>query len=250
MPFSRFIVAAFVLTVLALAVLVTLHLTGAPAGAFVDWVVGIAGLWWLLLITTVPWSLYFDARAAQADAAESRQRGIAVDPGRLHGVDQLARRALTGALALHLATAAALYAVAAWGLSPVGYAGAGLALALSVARPAARGYRYLAAQVSAFRRDVHFPREDVNRLRERFERLESMLSLKREDAWAVQVQRRIAEAEADLSKLIQRYQSLSASNAADHARLEQEYRAALATVTEDRRFVEHLREIVRFVRRA
>jgi hypothetical protein len=247
---SRFLPAAFVLTLLALAILVALHLTGAPSGDFVDWVVGIAGVWWLMLITTVPWSLYFDARAAQTDAAASRQRGIAVDADKLRRIERLAGRALIGAIALHVATAAGLYAVAAWGLSPVGYPGAGLALALSVARPSARGYRYLAAQIGAFRKEVHFPREDVVRLRTRFDKLEALLDLEREDAWAAQIQRRLLEAESDLARLIERYRGLSASNQAEHERLEREYRTALATVTEDRRFVEHLREIVRFVRSA
>ena len=247
---ARYLKAAALLTVLALAVLVTLHLIGAEAGAFVDWIVGIVGLWWLGLITTVPWTLYFEAREAEADAAASRERGIAVDASRLALVGRLGRRALAGAVLLHLLTAAALYAVAVFGLSPVGYAGAGLALALTVARPSARAYRYLAAQVSAFRREVHYPREDVVALRSRLQKLEGVLSLRDKESWAFQVQALATNADVELAVLTERVHQLIKSNQSEHARLEHEYRSALATVTEDRQFVEHLREIVRFVRRA
>ena len=246
----RYLKAAFLLTLLVLAVLITLRLLDLPSGALVDWVVGVVSVWWLLLVTTVPWNVHFEATQALREAAASDERGIEVDPGQRERIRVLARRALLVALALHALTAAGLYVVAAMGWSPVGYVGALLALGLTFVRPAARAYAYLTAYLRAFRKEVHHPREDVVELRERLRMLEAMLDPKADASWATRVRTRLKDVTTAHERLASAFERLAEANASEHTRLEHEYRSALATVTEDRRFVEHLREIVRFVRRA
>lgn len=246
----RFLKAALLLTFLALAALATLHLLGIPRGDLVDWIVGVLSVWWLLLVTTVPWNIHFEASAALQDAATAEERGIEVKAEQLSHIRTLARRALHAAIVLHLLTAAGLYAVARLGWSEVGYTAAVVALGLTFLRPAARAYAYLAEQLRTFRKEVHYPREDVVELRSRLRDLEQMLDLGSKDAWAHQISARLKEVGTAHLKLDSLFQRANAHNTAEHARLEQEYRTALATVTEDRQFVEHLREIVRFVRSA
>lgn len=248
--FTRYLLAAVVLTLLVVVALVTLNLLDIPAGDLVDWVVGIVSVWWLLLVTTVPWNVHFAARAAVREAAVSSERGIKVDAAKQARIAAVGRQALGVALALHVLTAGGLYMVAAAGWSPVGYAGAALAAALTFVRPGARACAYLAEQVRTFRKEVTHPREDVVELRRRVDTLEATLDLKADTSWASTTQERVQTLVDDLAELVSDVTRLRVGNREEHARLEQEYRAALATVTEDRRFVEHLREIVRFVRTA
>lgn len=248
--FARYLMAAVVLTLLVVVVLVTLNLLDIPAGDLVDWVVGIVSVWWLLLVTTVPWNVHFAARAAVREAAVSLERGIEVDAAQQARIAAVGRQALGVALALHVLTAGGLYAIAAAGWSPVGYAGAALAAALTFVRPGARAYAHLAEQVRTFRKEVSHPREDVVELRRRVDALEGTLDLKEDTSWASTTQERVQTLVDDLAELVSDVKRLRVANTEAHTRLEREYRAALATVTEDRRFVEHLREIVRFVRTA
>ena len=43
-------------TLLGFSILQWFHV---PAGNFLDWVIGGASFWWLLVIVTVPWNVYF-----------------------------------------------------------------------------------------------------------------------------------------------------------------------------------------------
>src|SRR3954468_15675698 len=79
-----------------------------PTGTLVDWVVGGLSLWWLLVITTVPWDLHFEARDVLAEAAGARERGIAVEPHQLRYAERVANRALAAAINLHVGSALAL----------------------------------------------------------------------------------------------------------------------------------------------
>ncbi|OZC04375.1 hypothetical protein [Rubricoccus marinus] len=249
LSFGRYLRAVAFVTLLGLAVLAALHLLGIPRGDLLDWGVGLVSVWWLLLVTTVPWNVRFDAQAAIRDAEESQSLGIAVDASRLSDVRRLSRLSLAVALVLHVSSAAALYAVAAAGWSAVGYPASAVAVALTFVRPGARAYAYLAERLYTFRKEVHHPREDVVELRQRLVSLESMLDLT-EESWASTLVDRLRDVTVKHNRLSERVGVLSTTNADEHSRLEKEYRSALATVTEDRQFVEHLREIVRFVRRA
>ena len=45
-----------------------------PAGNFLDWVIGGASFWWLLVIVTVPWNVHFKAKETLFDAEQSIQK--------------------------------------------------------------------------------------------------------------------------------------------------------------------------------
>jgi hypothetical protein len=57
-------IAGIVVVVLtAFGLLQWLHI---PAGNFLDWVIGGASFWWLLVIVTVPWNVHFQAKEVLA----------------------------------------------------------------------------------------------------------------------------------------------------------------------------------------
>jgi len=87
--YLRFGSGLVVLLVLVFGVLQWLHIS---VGSFLDWVVGIASFAWLLVIVTVPWNIYFEAKEALADAATSQERGIRVEPKQIEYVSIVARR--------------------------------------------------------------------------------------------------------------------------------------------------------------
>lgn len=246
--FSHFLRAAFFTTILVLLAIVVLRLLDVSTGDFVDWVVALLSAWWLTLVTTVPWNVYFEARETLAEARVSQERGIPVDTARAEEIRVLAHRALWLALFLHVATAAGLYGVAWAGISPVGYIGAGAAAVLTGLRPSARGYEYLVGQLRAFRKEVRFPRVDVLALRRRVDALEEMLDLDAETSWATRIREALQEVRERHDGLRVDLQHLEAANAKAHEHFEQEYSEALARIAEDRRLFDNFREILHLVK--
>ena len=61
-------ISIVVVTLLAFSVLQWFHI---PAGNFLDWVIGGASFWWLLVIVTVPWNVHFKAKETLFDAEQS-----------------------------------------------------------------------------------------------------------------------------------------------------------------------------------
>ena len=57
-----------VVVLVAFGVLQWFHIA---AGNFLNWVIGGASFWWLLVIVTVPWNVHFQAKEVLAEAAES-----------------------------------------------------------------------------------------------------------------------------------------------------------------------------------
>src|ERR1700730_3202150 len=72
----------------------------------------IIGLSWLVVLTTVPWNLFFAARRAAQEMAVSRERGIVVRLGYDEEVGRISRQMLWFALGAHLGTALAAAAIA------------------------------------------------------------------------------------------------------------------------------------------
>ncbi len=69
--FISSIVGIVVLVLTAFGLLQWLHI---PAGSFLDWVIGGASFWWLLVIVTVPWNVHFQAKEVLAEAAQSIEK--------------------------------------------------------------------------------------------------------------------------------------------------------------------------------
>lgn len=89
--FAGFTVGLAIILLLTFGVLQWLNIS---VGSFLDWVIGGACFWWLLLIVTVPWNIYFEAKEVLAEAAESKQKGIKIDTQQIKYVSKLARFSL------------------------------------------------------------------------------------------------------------------------------------------------------------
>lgn len=228
-----------------------------PLGNFADWVVGLASFGWLLVITTVPWNIYFEAKGAIGEAALSAENGIAVDDRQVDYVRSLARWSLRLVLGLHLLTALGLYLLASTGVSQLGYWGSAAALLLSGLRPAARTYQYFAARIATIQQQFRYPREDVVWLRDRLTQAESRLEqlttqLDAADpaSWAATEQRQRQALRQDLTALATEVTALATTNQAEHQRLVLEGRQAIAQISADGQFLDHVREIIRFFKAA
>ncbi|MBD2526883.1 hypothetical protein [Nostoc sp. FACHB-133] len=248
-------IAGIVVVVLAaFGLLQWLHI---PAGNFLDWVIGGASFWWLLVIVTVPWNVHFQAKEVLAEAAQSTEKGIPVDEKQVKYVTSLAKRSLWVAIALHLFSAVGLYTLAATGISTVGYISSGAALLLTILRPAIRAYEYLYARLAMIRQEWKYPREDIFELRDRFSILEQKIQLLEDQLNPEQpyslpaTQQRFAEeTRRDLARIAANFEELRATNQTEHERLAREARTAIAQLSTDGQFLDHVHEIIRFFKTA
>ncbi|MEH1844170.1 MAG: hypothetical protein V7L25_03925 [Nostoc sp.] len=248
-------IAGIVVVVLtAFGLLQWLHI---PAGNFLDWVIGGASFWWLLVIVTVPWNVHFQAKEVLAEAAQSQEKGIPVDEKQVKYVTVLAKRSLWVAIALHLFSTVGLYTLAATGISTVGYISSGAALLLTILRPAIRAYEYLYARLTMIRQEWKYPREDIVELRDRFsilsqkiQSLEDQLNPEQPYSLPTTQQRFAEETRRDLAQIAANLEELRATNQTEHERLAREARNAIAQLSTDGQFLDHVREIIRFFKTA
>ncbi|MEH2434664.1 MAG: hypothetical protein V7K25_10515 [Nostoc sp.] len=248
-------IAGIVIVVLtAFGLLQWLHI---PAGNFLDWVIGGASFWWLLVIVTVPWNVHFQAKEVLAEAAQSKEKKIPVDEKQVNYVTVLAKRSLWVAIALHLFSAVGLYTLATTGISTVGYISSGAALLLTILRPAIRAYEYLYARLAMIRQEWKYPREDIVELRDRFSILEQKIQsfeeqLNPEQSYSLPAtqQRFAEETRRDLARIAANLEELRATNQTEHERLAREARNAIAQLSTDGQFLDHVREIIRFFKTA
>ena len=227
------------------------------AGNFIDWLIGIASFWWLLVIVTIPWNIYFDAREALFEFAVSTEKGLEIDHQQLSYVQKVARWSIIGAIALHLISAIALYFLAVTGISNVGYVSSGLTLLLTILRPAIRGYQYLTARLSNIKKEVKYPREDAIELRSKVKQLaiaiksiETKLDPENPDSLVSKQQQASQANRNQLLHLKALLEELQAKNAVQHEQLSREAQNAIAQLNEDSQFLGHVREIIRFVKKA
>ncbi|MEH2075249.1 MAG: hypothetical protein V7K57_12775 [Nostoc sp.] len=248
-------IAGIVVVVLAaFGLLQWLHI---PAGNFLDWVIGGASFWWLLVIVTVPWNVHFQAKEVLAEAAQSTEKGIPVDEKQVKYVTLLAKRSLWVAIAFHLFSAIGLYTLAATGISTVGYISSGAALLLTILRPAIRAYEYLYARLAMIRQEWKYPREDIVELRDRFsileqkiQSLEDQLNPEQPYSLSATQQRFAEETRRDLARIAANFEELRATNQTEHERLAREARTAIAQLSTDGQFLDRVREIIRFFKTA
>jgi hypothetical protein len=132
----------------------------------------IIALSWLVVLTAVPWNLYFAARRAAQEVAVSRERGIAVQPGYDHEARRISRHMLRFALGAHLGTALAAAAIAFFSGKQAGYYIAGISLLSTAFRPAAAYFRHLRERIKVLTRESTHPRDDVATLMHRADKME------------------------------------------------------------------------------
>jgi hypothetical protein len=132
----------------------------------------ILALSWLVVLTTVPWNLYFAARRTAQEIAVSRERGIAVRPGYDQEAARISRQMLRFALGAHLGTALAAAAIAWLSGNRAGYYIAGISLLLTAFRPAAAYFGHLRERIKVLTRESIYPRDDVATLLHRADMME------------------------------------------------------------------------------
>ncbi|MEM6752443.1 MAG: hypothetical protein AAF630_05670 [Cyanobacteria bacterium P01_C01_bin.38] len=241
-------------TILGFTVLQLFHV---PAGNFLDWTIGGASFWWLLVIVTVPWNVYFKAKETLYNAEQSIEKEIPVDEKQLKYVKVLVRRSLIIAVFLHILSTVGLYTLAATGISAVGYISSGAALLLTGLRPAISAYEYLYTRLTTIGREFRYPREDIIELRNRFtrvettvRRMEEQLNPENPDSLAAKQKTYSQETRRELATLAATIEELRATNKIEHQRLSQESKQAIAQLSTDGQFLEHVREIIRFFKAA
>lgn len=250
---------------IGLMVLILLSLLGfgglqwlqVPVGSLLDWLIGGASFWWLLVVVTVPWNIYFQAKQTLADGEFSTEKGIAVNKKQMGYARQVAQRSRWIAIALHVISAVGLYTLAATGISAVGYIGSGVALLLTGLRPAIGAYQYFAARLAAIQQEFTYPREDVIELRDRFAMLETTVASLKEQldpeqsySFAATQQRSWEEIRKDMARSSAALTELEATNQREHDRLSREARQAISQLSSDSEFLDHVREILRFFKTA
>ena len=257
MYFNFFAGSSIGIVVLVLLVFSVLQWFHIPAGNFLDWVIGGASFEWLLVIVTVPWNIHFQAKEVLAEGVQSAEKGIPVDDKQLKYVMVLAKRSLLAAIALHLLSAFGLYTLAATGISAVGYVSSGAALLLTALRPAISAYEYLYARLTMIHQEWKYPREDIVELRHRVDSMEVMLKrleeqLNPEHPYSLAAKQQLdsEETRQELARLGASLEKLSATNQIEHERLAREAQAAIAQLSIDGQFLDHVREIIRFFKTA
>ncbi len=243
-----------ILALIAYAILQWLHI---PAGNFVDWFIGIASFSWLLIIVTVPWNIYFDAREVIAEANISQEKNIQVDQKQLNYVNKVSKISIIVALSLHFLSALGLYFLAVTGISAVGYISSIATLLLTFLRPAVRTYKYLATRLAMIRQQIKYPREDVielrgkvNKLEENVKHLLTEIDLEKPDSLLAKQQNQLTNTRKELNILKATLDQSKADNEVAHQRLSQEAKSAISQLTEDGQFLDHVREIIRFFKTA
>ncbi|MBD2664454.1 hypothetical protein B6N60_00817 [Richelia sinica FACHB-800] len=257
MYFNFFISSIVGIVVVVLLAFGVLQWFNVPAGSFLDWVIGGASFWWLLVIVTVPWNVHFQAKGVLAEAAQSIERNIPVDEKQVRYVRLLAQRSFWLAIGLHILSAIGLYVLAATGISAVGYISSGAALLLTLLRPAISAYEYLYTRLTMIRQGFTYPREDILELRSRFyeleekvRNLEDQLNVEQPYSLAATNQRFSEETRRELARIMANLEEFRATNQSEHERLSREARNAIAQLSTDGQFLDNVREIIRFFKSA
>ncbi len=153
-------------TAAALLIAWLARLARVPVQDLVSVAAGAVALAWLIVLVTVPWSLYFGARQVTAEMAISRERGITVPVARQAEVDRIAQRLLRIAIGGHIATAVATVVVTYVVGGTAGYYLAGFYLLSALIRPVAAYLAHVRGRLRALSADSRYPREDAATLRQ------------------------------------------------------------------------------------
>lgn len=254
---GRFLGALFTIGILVLAAYGVMHWLGIETGSIRTWIIGLLVLWWLIIVVTLPWDLYFKARGVLNDAARSRTDGITVSERDLGYVARWATRALWLAIILHLVSAVGLYLLAWYGVSQLGYLASGAALLLMGLRPAGRAYEYLVARLTSIGAEVRHPRDDVLALRQKIEEIDlrvgqalARLDTAEATAWAATVEARLGAVAAEAERLRAAAEDARRANDDQHRQLARDAEAAASRMAEDARVLNNVRELIRFFKEA
>ena len=210
-----------------------------------------------MMITTVSWNAHFKAKEVLDDAEISKRKDILVVDSSLEYVQKIAGCSLILAVFLHIASATALYIIATMGISKIGYFAAALALGLTFLRPTARFYEYLRKRLDDIKQEFRYPREDLQHLLDRTQRLELLLDDREDvDSWYNKVNQKfldIGERIATLQKQDLEYkeelQKELAVLAHSIEEVGQNHALQLERITTDSKVLDAVRELAGFFKK-
>lgn len=244
------------LILLALATFAVLKFLDMPAGNFLDWIIGIGTFCWLVAVVVVPWNIYFEAREVLNEAKQSKKKDIHFDESQLTYVTKISRWSLVVALTLHFVSAAGFYWLATSQISVVGYYAAGAALLLTFLRPSVRLYEYISYRLYEIKKEILVPREDADTFKSELELLKyelkevkNLMNEESEESWASKLQKTLDDLKQKTERLAYSLEKLQQDNLRDHQKLADETRHAVAQLTEDGKFIDHIVEIIRFIKK-
>jgi hypothetical protein len=247
----------FGISAMLIVVYVVLTVLHIPAGTMIDWITGIIAFWWLTGITTLPWNMYFTAKDLLDDAAISERKGINIDQEDVSYAQNKSKLFLRIAILLHVLSAAALYLLAFFGISSIGYFAALVAGILTFVRPSYRLYDYVIERLQNMQHKILFPREDVFELRteitkqtKRIDALVLLLDMKESGSWASQIIRDFKKIEAHSNKIEQDLEQLNSTNDKAHADLSTKTQQEISKLSEDAQFLNQAREVIKFFKNA
>lgn len=247
----------FGISAMLIVVYVVLTVLHIPAGTMIDWITGIVAFWWLTGITTLPWNMYFTAKDLLDDAAISERKGITVDAEDVSYAKKKSHLFLRIAIVLHIVSAAALYLLAFFGVSSIGYFAAIIAAALTFVRPTYRLYDYVIARLQNMQRNIVYPRDDVSELRsdilvqkKRVDELASVLNKKAADSWISQTTTELQKVITQGIKMREELEQLNVTNEKAHAELSIKTQQEISKLSEDAQFLNQAREMIRFFKNA
>jgi hypothetical protein len=247
----------FMTSLLVLALYLVLNYLHMTVGTFLDWAIGLAAFWWLIGITTVPWNMYFSAKEVINESEVSTDKGIGVSATNVAFARKLAKRFFTLAIALHIISAIGLYLIAYFNITEVGYFAAIAAVLLTFLRPLVRFYDYIVHRLQLMRHEIKYPRDDVHELSTKLtgaeasiEYYNSVLDLQNETSWASQQQHQIETLKAKILQLNLELDALKLQNEKDHDRLSRTTADEIGKLSEDAKFLNQVRDLIRFVKGA
>jgi hypothetical protein len=124
-------------------------------------------------------------------------------------------------------------------------------------RPAIRAYEFIWSQLNLIKETVKYPRQDVVELRNRVEKLEFAVeaietSMKPDVAgtFAYELHNTDKDLVRKYERLVAEQARLNDQNVAEHESLKRDGQAAIAKISSDTQFLDHVREIIRLVKSA
>ncbi|MBX7219651.1 MAG: hypothetical protein K1Y36_06880 [Blastocatellia bacterium] len=172
--FKKIIEATLGLAFLALVVIALVSLMSwlfhwnlpqLPPGSMLTIGAGFLCLTGLLFILKVPWDLFFETKSILFEMKRSEEAGIPVRPERKKYVSVMKNLTLLLAIGAHIVSSALIAGITYYSNGYIGYYFAGFYLLSTFFRPAAEAHRFLLAKLSEIRGEVHYPREDIIKLR-------------------------------------------------------------------------------------
>jgi hypothetical protein len=253
----NFIPSLFSITALVLITFGVLRYMQVPAGTIVDWVIGIAIFWWLMIIVTLPWNMHFAAKEVMVQAKQSKDKDLKVNDDDVAYAQKLSKRFFWIAIFLHIASAIGLYSLSYFEITSLGYVSALAALLLTLLRPAIRMYEYVASRLSTITHEIKYPRDDVADLQNKFydwenrlKTLEYQLNQDERDSLVATQERKANSLESDMRELRSNLEKLRANNDREHEQLARKSENVIAKLSEDAQFLNQVREIIRFFKQA